>query len=117
MISAVTPTFLDTVIVNVTVPASSYGGESDADLEDRVKDALSKMKLVHAGSALPLNYGRAGMGSRKAVIAAAEPVDQGFLRPETKIVVVKDTPKRRQRKARAKDGVILGGDASDSVDT
>ena len=114
LIAAVNPTYLETVIVNVkTIPGINVP-ESDQDLEDRVKEAMSKLKIVHTGEALRLNYGR-GLVGRTARIALAEPVSQGFLKPDTKIVVVKEQPRRRRQ---AVDGasILMGSEDVDDSD-
>ncbi|TGZ84647.1 AAA-domain-containing protein [Ascodesmis nigricans] len=111
LVAAVNPTYLDTVIVNVVSAAGVKIPETDHDLEDRVKEAMSRLKIIHTGEELRLNYGYHAV-DRQARVALAEPVDQGFLRPDTKIVVV-----REQRSSRRKgdhDGVILGGVDSDT---
>jgi peroxin-6 len=112
LLAAVKPVHLDTVIVNVKTVAGTQIPETDHDLEDRVKDALARLKIIHTGEPLRLNYGR-GMVGRTASIALTEPVNQGFLKPETKIVVIKEPRKRRRGKV---DGIILAGDDMEESD-
>jgi len=115
LVTAVNPAYLDNVIVNVRTVPGIHSSETDHDIEDRVKDALSKLKVVHSGEALRLSYGRAAVG-RIARIALTEPVNQGFLKPDTKVVVVKEQARRRRRGgALGASGVILaGGDVEES---
>ncbi|KAI5857850.1 P-loop containing nucleoside triphosphate hydrolase protein [Tricharina praecox] len=115
LVTAVNPTYLDTVIVNVRTVPGINSPETDHDIEDRVKDALSKLKVIHSGEVLRLSYGRAVVG-RTARIALTEPVNQGFLKPDTKVVVVKEQARRRRRGGLAgASGVILaGGDMEES---
>lgn len=80
-----------------------------------MKEAMSRLKVVHTGEELRLNYGHmAGQVERTARIVLAEPVDQGFLRQETKVIVVRE----QQRKRRRADGhdVILGGGVESETD-
>ena len=115
LVTAVNPAYLDTVIVNVRTVPGINSPETDHDIEDRVKDALSKLKVVHSGEALRLSYGRVVVG-RTARISLTEPVNQGFLKPDTKVVVVKDHARRRRKGGTAgASGIILaGGDAEES---
>jgi len=109
LISAVNPAHLDAVIVSVKSVRGTHVPETDQDIEDRVKDAMGKLNIVHNGEALRLNYGR-GVVGRTARIALTEPVNQGFLKLDTKVVVVKEQPRRRRRGGEnVVDGVILGG--------
>ncbi|KAA8915007.1 P-loop containing nucleoside triphosphate hydrolase protein [Sphaerosporella brunnea] len=113
LITAVNPAYLESVIVNVRTIPGTQVHETDHDLEDRVKDALSKIKIVHTGEPLRLNYGRSAVG-RTARIALTEPVNQGFLKPDTKVVVVKE--RGGQRQAAATDGfaILAGGNSEES---
>ncbi|KAI5796512.1 hypothetical protein EDC01DRAFT_787586 [Geopyxis carbonaria] len=118
LVTAVNPTYLDTVIVSVYSAAGVR--ESDADLEDRVKDALGRLKIVHSGEELRLNYGRAGVVGRTARIVLCEPVEQGFLRGDTEIVVVKEPaqPMQRGGGVRGADhAMIFGGSGRGSDDS
>lgn len=113
LITAVNPTYLDTVIVNVkTIPGTQLP-ETDQDLEDRVKDALARPKILHSGEPVLLDYGR-GMVGRTARIALTEPVTQGFLKPDTKIIVVKEH--HRLRRKGEVDEIILAGDDLEESD-
>ncbi|KAI5819237.1 P-loop containing nucleoside triphosphate hydrolase protein [Pyronema omphalodes] len=117
-VSAVNPAYLDTIIVSVKAIPGAQVYESDHDIEDRVKDALAKVKIVHSGEPLRLDYGR-GLPQRTAKIALTEPLNQGFLKTDTKIVVVKEQPRTRRRRGGQMQGsgVILGGSGDLSEDS
>ncbi|KAL7274925.1 peroxisomal assembly protein [Rhizina undulata] len=114
----VVPVGLETVIVTVRVPVSdedeeeiSHFQEEDDDLEDRVKEALGKLQVIRSGEELLLNYGHNALGGKKAKISLCEPVDQGLLKPDTKIVVLKDKlHSRKRRRGGEVDGIILDGE-------
>lgn len=109
LVAAVNPATLGTVFVNVHVASSLPLQELDQDLEDRVRDALAKCRIVHSGNELLLDYGR-GDVRRLAKVFACEPVDQGFLRPDTRVVVVKESQKSRKgQRGSGSDGVIFEG--------
>jgi peroxin-6 len=117
LVTAVNPAYLESVIVNVRAIPGTQVHETDHDIEDRVKDALSQLKIIHTGETLKLNYGRGAVG-RTARIALTEPVNQGFLKPDTKVVVVKERSRAgRRRRQEATDGVaILAGGSSEDSD-
>ncbi|KAF8541180.1 hypothetical protein BDD12DRAFT_979837 [Trichophaea hybrida] len=124
LIAAVNPAHLDTVIVSVKSVRGTHVPETDQDLEDRVKDAMSKLKIVHTGEGLRLNYGR-GLVGRTARVALTEPVNQGFLKPDTKVIVVKEQSRRRRRGGGEKpvdgsdgsaDSAMMSDDDSDDSD-
>lgn len=101
----VVPVGLDTVIVNVKVPVG-MSSDHDQDLEDRVKEALSASKVVRAGDDLPLRYAHGRIERGQARIELCEPVEQGLLLPETKVVILKEKNTHQVRKPRV-DGITV----------
>lgn len=103
----IVPVGLETVIVNVKVPAGMTT-DHDQDLEDRVKEALSASKVVRAGDDLPLRYAHGRIERGQARIEVCDPVEQGLLLPETKVVVLKEKNTHQVRKPRlAVDGITV----------
>lgn len=103
----VVPVGLDTVIVNVKVPAG-MSSDHDQDLEDRIKEALSASKVVRAGDDLPLRYAHGRIERGQARIEVCDPVEQGLLLSDTKVVVLKEKDSHRVRRPRtAVDGITV----------
>lgn len=103
----VVPVGLDTVIVNVKVPAG-MSSDHDQDLEDRIKEALGASKVVRAGDDLPLRYAHGRIERGQARIEVCDPVEQGLLLPDTKVVVLKEKDSHRVRRPRtAVDGITV----------
>ncbi|CAZ84771.1 unnamed protein product [Tuber melanosporum] len=109
----VVPVGLETVFVNVRFPVGTPV-EDDQDLEDRVKEALGSAKLIRTGDDLPLRYAHGRIERGKARIELCEPVEQGLLLRETKIVVVKEKLSNARRRGPDNvDGIILDGEYED----
>ncbi|KAG0128394.1 hypothetical protein HOY82DRAFT_671556 [Tuber indicum] len=109
----VVPVGLETVFVNVRFPVGTPV-EDDQDLEDRVKEALGSAKLIRTGDDLPLRYAHGRIERGKARIELCEPVEQGLLLRETKIVVVKEKLSNTRRRGPDNvDGIILDGEYED----
>lgn len=114
LVMDVVPVGLDTVIVNVRVPANMTS-QYDQDLEDRVKEALAAQKIIRAGDELPLRYAHGRVERGQARIEVCDPVEQGLLLPETKVVVLKERESQQRMKPRvAMDGItVLDGRRDD----
>lgn len=109
LVMDVVPAGLDTVIVNVRVPANMTS-QYDQDLEDRVKEALATQKIVRAGDELPLRYAHGRIERGQAKIEICEPVEQGLILEETKIVILKERESMQRKQQAAVDGItVLGG--------
>ncbi|PWW76916.1 P-loop containing nucleoside triphosphate hydrolase protein [Tuber magnatum] len=109
----VVPVGLERVFVNVRFPVGTPV-EDDQDLEDRVKEALGSAKLIRTGDDLPLRYAHGRIERGKARIELCEPVEQGLLLRETKVVVVKEKLSNTRRRGPDNiDGIILDGECGD----
>ena len=109
----VVPVGLETVFVSVRFPVGPPV-EDDQDLEDRVKEALGSAKLIRTGDDLPLRYAHGRIERGKARIELCEPVEQGLLLRETKVVIVKEKLSNTRRRGPDNvDGIILDGECED----
>ncbi|RPB17526.1 AAA-domain-containing protein [Morchella conica CCBAS932] len=109
LVMDVVPVGIETVIVNVRVPANMTS-QYDQDLEDRVKEALATQKIVRAGDELPLRYAHGRIERGQAKIEICEPVEQGLILKETKIVILKERESMQRKQRAAVDGItVLGG--------
>lgn len=106
------PVGLETVFVNIQLPVGAPV-EDDQDLEDRVKEALGVAKIVRMGDDLPLRYAHGKIEKGKARIELCEPIEQGLLLPDTKVVIVKEKLSSTRRRIDDVDGIILDGDQED----
>jgi len=109
----VVPVGLETVFVSVRFPVGAPV-EDDQDLEDRVKEALGSARLIRTSDDLPLRYAHGRIERGKARIELCEPVEQGLLLPETKVVIVKEKLLNTRRRGPDNvDGIILDGERED----
>ncbi|PUU82934.1 hypothetical protein B9Z19DRAFT_1098947 [Tuber borchii] len=109
----VVPVGLETVFVSVRFPVGAPA-EDDQDLEDRVKEALGSAKLIRTSDDLPLRYAHGRIERGKARIELCEPVEQGLLLRETKVVIVKERLSNTRRRGPDNvDGIILDGECED----
>ncbi|KAK2068998.1 hypothetical protein P8C59_003608 [Phyllachora maydis] len=107
---------LDTVFVRLEADARPRPGD-EAALAPALRSALRSLAVVHAGDRFPLPLHPAGARAAPspappAKVVLCEPVAQGVLVPQTRVVVVRGRVHARQRRNRARDAVAEDEDTA-----